>query len=515
MLSFLIWVPIVGALLIALLPEPLLAQRARQVALVVSGVVGLWTIYLAGQFDLSAPGMQFQESLPWVESLGLTYQLGVDGLSMPLLIINSLLTWLAIYSSDPNINRPRLYYILLLVLGSAVAGAFLSQNLLLFFLFYEVELIPLYLIIAIWGGARRGYAATKFLIYTAVSGILILAAFFGLSLLSGVATFDYDVLQSHTLPLATQLLLLITLLIGFGIKIPIVPLHTWLPDAHVEAPTPASVLLAGVLLKLGTYGLLRFGLGLFPEAWGVIAPWLAWIAVVSVLYGSFAAIAQTDMKKIVAYSSVGHMGYVILASAAATPLSLTGTIAQMISHGLISALLFLVVGVVYAKTGTRDINVLRGLLSPERGLPVIGSLMIVGAMASAGIPGMMGFIAEFIVYRGSLPVFPLQSLLCMVGTGLTAVYLLIMINRAFFGRLPDTLASLPRVRWADRIPSVIVTLLIIFLGIQPSWIVRWSDHAVKALAINTKTEITALAKLKSLGTPATEAAIAPSLTQLN
>ncbi|HEY9664757.1 MAG TPA: NADH-quinone oxidoreductase subunit M, partial [Allocoleopsis sp.] len=284
---------------------------------------------------------------------------------------------------------------------------------------------------------------------------------------------------------------------------------------HVEAPTPASVLLAGVLLKLGTYGLLRFGLGLFPEAWGAIASWLAWIAVVSVLYGSFAAIAQTDMKKIVAYSSVGHMGYVILASAAATPLSLTGTIAQMISHGLISALLFLVVGVVYAKTGTRDINVLRGLLSPERGLPVIGSLMIVGAMASAGIPGMMGFIAEFIVYRGSLPVFPLQSLLCMVGTGLTAVYLLIMINRAFFGRLPDTLASLPRVRWADRIPSVIVTLLIIFLGIQPSWIVRWSDQAVKELAISTKTEITAIAKLKSVVMPAAEAAIAPSLTPLN
>ncbi|HEY9664818.1 MAG TPA: proton-conducting transporter membrane subunit, partial [Allocoleopsis sp.] len=232
MLSFLIWVPVVGALLIALLPEPLLAQRARQIALVVSGVVGLWTIYLASQFDLGASGMQFQESLPWVESLGLTYQLGVDGLSMPLLIINSLLTWLAIYSSDPNINRPRLYYILLLVLGSAVAGAFLSQNLLLFFLFYEVELIPLYLIIAIWGGARRGYAATKFLIYTAVSGILILAAFFGLSLLSGFSTFDYDVLRSHTLPLATQLLLLITLLVGFGIKIPIVPLHTWLPDAH-------------------------------------------------------------------------------------------------------------------------------------------------------------------------------------------------------------------------------------------------------------------------------------------
>jgi NAD(P)H-quinone oxidoreductase subunit 4 len=232
---------------------------------------------------------------------------------------------------------------------------------------------------------------------------------------------------------------------------------------------------------LGTYGLLRFGLGLFPEAWKVVAPGLAVIAVISVLYGSFAAIAQTDMKKIVAYSSVGHMGYILLAAAAATPLSILGAIIQMISHGLISALLFLVVGVVYAKTGTRDINVLRGLLSPERGLPLIGSLMIVGAMASAGIPGMMGFIAEFIVYRSSFEVFPVQTLVSMLGTGLTAVYFLIMINKVFFGRLPESLANLPQVRWQDRIPSVIVTVLIIFFGIQPNWMVRWSETTVTAL----------------------------------
>lgn len=489
MLSVLIWLPVLGVILIALLPEAMLARRARQVALVIAAAAGIWTLYLASLFNIGEAGLQFQESLPWIESLGLNYRLGVDGLSMPLLLINGLLTWLAIFSSDPNINRPRLYYSLLLILGGAVAGAFVAQNLLLFFLLYEVELIPLYLIIAIWGSARRGYAATKFLIYTAISGVLILAAFFGLTLLGGFDSFDYEVVRSHTLPLTTQVLLLITLLVGFGIKIPIVPFHTWLPDAHVEAPTPASVLLAGVLLKLGTYGLLRFGLGLFPAAWGEMASWLAWIAVISVLYGSFAAIAQTDMKKIVAYSSVGHMGYILLAGAAATPLSLTGTIAQMISHGLISALLFLLVGVVYAKTGTRDINVLQGLLAPERGFPLVGSLMVVGAMASAGIPGMVGFVAEFIVYRGSFPVFPLQSLLCMIGTGLTAVYFLIMINKVFFGRLPETLANLPRVRWQDRIPSVIVTVLIILLGLQPDWMMRWSEVAVQTLAINPTTQI--------------------------
>lgn len=490
MLSTFVWVPFLGVALICLLPESKLPERARQVSLVLTSFVIVWSIYLSYQFDLGATGMQFQESLPWIESLGLSYELGVDGLSMPLLLMNGLLTWIALYSSDVQINRPKLYYSLILLLSGAVSGAFLAQNLLLFFLFYEVELIPLYLIIAIWGGARRGYAATKFLIYTAFSGVVILAAFFGLSLLSGFDSFDYEVVRSQTLPMASQLVLLITLLVGFGIKVPVVPLHTWLPDAHVEAPTPASVLLAGVLLKLGTYGMLRFGLGLFPDAWQVLAPGLATIAVISVLYGSFAAIAQTDMKKIVAYSSVGHMGFVILAAAAATPLSLTGAIAQMVSHGLISALLFLLVGVVYAKTGTRDINVLRGLLSPERGLPLIGSLMVVGAMASAGIPGMVGFIAEFIVYRGSLPVFPVQTLLCMVGTGLTAVYFLILINKVFFGRLPDTLANLPRVRWQDRIPATIVAILIVFLGLQPNWIVYWSHQVTSSLGIDSPNRTT-------------------------
>lgn len=483
MLSVLIWLPVIGALIISLLPQAQAAARGRQVALVFATVVLGWTGVLVSQFDTSAAGFQFQESLIWIEQLGLSYKLGLDGLSLPLIVLNSLLVWLAIYSTDTHLSRPRLWYCLMLLLEAGVAGAFLSENLLLFFLFYEVELIPLYLMVAIWGGARRGYAATKFLIYTALSGILILAAFFGLALLSGKGSFDYAVLQNPALPIATQLVLLIALLIGFGIKIPIVPLHTWLPDTHVEAPTPASVLLAGVLLKLGTYGIVRFGLGLFPETWQMVAPWLAWLAVINVLYGSFVAIAQTDMKKIVAYSSVGHMGYILLATAAATPLSIAGAIAQMVSHGLISALLFFLVGVVYAKTGTRDVTVLRGLLNPERGLPLVGSLMIAGVMASAGIPGMVGFIAEYIVYRSSLLVFPIQTLLCMLGVGLTAVYFLNLINRAFFGRLPEALANLPAIYWKDRIPSIVVVVLVIFLGLQPNWMTRWSE--LTALSLGT------------------------------
>lgn len=320
MLSALIWIPVLGAVLIGVWAGPLTPSRPRSVALVTAAITLVWTVVLAYQFDPGQVAMQFQENLPWIDTLGLTYQLGLDGLAFPLVGLNSLLTLIAIYSTDKSLSRPRLYYALMLLLSASVTGAFLAQNLLLFFLFYEVELIPLYLLIAIWGGVRRGYAATKFLIYTAVSGILILAAFLGLAGFSGSLTFNYQELLTQTaLPLGQQFLLLGALLVGFGIKIPLVPFHTWLPDAHVEASTSVSVLLAGVLLKLGTYGLLRFGLGLFPEAWTVVAPWLAGWAVVSVLYGAFTAIAQNDMKRMVAYSSVGHMGYILLAAAAATP----------------------------------------------------------------------------------------------------------------------------------------------------------------------------------------------------
>lgn len=480
MLSILVWIPIAAALVIGLLP-PTKAALPRWIALGATGFVFIWSVVLATQFDELTAHTQFQELLPWIESLGLSYQLGLDGLSLPLVIINGLLTWMAVYSSDKTIQRPRLYYILILILNGGVAGAFLAQNLLLFFLFYELELIPLYFLIAIWGGARRGYAATKFLIYTALSGILILAGFLGAVWLSHANSFDYADINTQLLPATSQLILLGLIIVGFGIKIPLVPLHTWLPDAHVEASTPISVLLAGVLLKLGTYGLLRFGLQLFPESWSLLAPYLAIWAVVSVLYGAFTAIAQADMKKMVAYSSIGHMGYILLAAAAATPLSILGAMFQMVSHGLISAMLFLLVGVVYQKTGTRNIDVLRGLLNPERGLPLVGTLMVTGVMASAGIPGMMGFISEFLIFRGSFAVFPVQTLCSMVGTGLTAVYFLLLVNRTFFGRLPEQFANLPDVSWTERLPAFILAILIVFLGVQPNWMVRWSETTTTAL----------------------------------
>ncbi|MEA5411025.1 NADH-quinone oxidoreductase subunit M [Synechococcus sp. BA-120 BA3] len=494
MLSALLLIPFAGALGLLCWPGELATERIRRAALALLGLQLLWSLRVLLAFDPGQAGLQLQESFAWVDSIGLDYRLGVDGLAMPLVLVNAALTLVSGVCTRDLSQRPRLYFALLLTISGAVNGAFLSENLLLFFLFYELELIPLWLLISIWGGANRSYAATKFLIFTAVSGVLILGAFLGLSLFTGQADFSINPVTSAQLGMGTQLALLGALLIGFAIKIPLVPFHTWLPDAHTEASTPVSVLLAGVLLKLGTYGLLRFCLGMFPEAWALLAPWLAGWAAVSVLYGSLAAIAQRDMKRMVAYSSVGHMGYILLAAAAATPVSMLGAVFQMVSHGLISALLFLLVGIVYRKTRTRDLEVLRGLLNPERGLPFTGTLMILGVMASAGMPGMAGFISEFLVFRGSLAAFPVATLLCMVGSGLTAVYFLLLVNRAFFGRLAVTPPSgdpvadsrlevrLPAVALRETLPALALASGVVALGVLPFGLGRLSEQATTAMA---------------------------------
>jgi NAD(P)H-quinone oxidoreductase subunit 4 len=493
MLSALLLIPFLGSFLLLLWPGQPPPGRMRSIALLVLVAQLLWNLVVLTAFNPALPDLQLVETLPWLPGLGLEYRLGIDGLSLPLLLINSALSLVtAVCTRDIN-ERPRLYFALLLIISGAVNGAFMAGNLLLFLLFYELELIPLWLLISIWGGIDRAAAATKFLLFTAVSGMLILGAFLGLALLTGVADFSITPIYSDRLAMGSQLLLLGALLIGFGIKIPLFPFHSWLPDAHTQASSPVSVLLAGVLLKLGTYGLLRFCLGLFPEAWALVAPWLAIWAGVSVLYGSLAAIAQRDMKRMVAYSSVGHMGYILLAAAAATPVSLAGAVFQMVSHGLISALLFLLVGIVYRKTGTRDLEVLRGLLNPERGLPLTGSLMTLGVMASAGMPGMAGFISEFLVFRGSIERFPLATLLCMVGSGLTAVYFLLLVNRAFFGRLAITPPSLAEVdgrldiRLAavaprETIPALALALAVVALGLLPAGLGSLSESTSSAMA---------------------------------
>lgn len=484
MLSVLVWLPIIGAVLIGLRTRP---HEARSVALGVSAGLILWSLWLLTQFSTSASKLQFTETLKWIPQLGLNYHLGIDGLSLPLVILSSVLTWVAIYSSKPNIERPRLYYALILLVNAGLAGGFLVQNLLLFALFYELELVPLYLLIAIWGGTeRRGYAAIKFLTYTAVSGFLILAAFLGIGFLAGSEAFSYNPQLIASLPIATQVVLLALILLGFGIKIPLFPLHTWLPDAYAEASPPVAILLGGVLAKLGTYGLIRFGLNLFPEAWHLFAPGLAVLGAVSAIYGSLVALAQKDIKLMVAYSSIGHMGYILLAIAAATPLSLLGAVLQMVSHGLILAMLFYLVGLIEAKVGTRDLDGLNGLMNPVRGLPLVSALLILAGMASAGIPGLVGFIAEFLVLQGSYVRFPIPTLLCVVCSGLTAVYFVILISRTCFGKLDNATAYYPTVLWSERIPALLLAGLILLFGLQPAWLTHWTERTTTALASQIK-----------------------------
>lgn len=480
MLSVLIWLPILGALPIAFLPQ-ITAKQARSLALAISGTIVLWTIALFIQFDLSDTGFQFREFMPWVPMLGLNYDLGLDGLSLLMVAVNSIITWIALWSSQSDIERPRLFYTLMLLVSGGIAGAFLAQNLLLFFGLYELELVPLYLLVAIWGGEKRAYAATKFLLYTAVSGALMLAVFLATVWLGQQSDFAYQAALGQSLPLASQLVLLGGLLVAFGIKIPLVPFHTWLPDTYVAASTPVAMVLGGVLAKLGTYGLFRFGLGMFPEAWSVLAPYLAVWAATSVLYGAVTAIAQKDIKRMVAYSSIGHMGYVLLGGAALTDLALTGAVSQMVSHGLILAILFHLVGVVEAKVGTRELDVLNGLMNPIRGLPLTSALLVLGGMASAGIPGLVGFVTEFLVFQGSYRVYPLQTLLCVIGTGLTAVYFVILLNRTCFGRLDNSIAYFPKVTFVEQFPALVLAALILFLGIQPSWLVRWGEPAATSM----------------------------------
>lgn len=513
MLSILLWLPIAGALAISLLPQKL----TRPAAIATASAVFAWTLFLFSKFDLGQSGLQMTEYLAWIPNLGISYSLGVDGLSLPLIALANFLTLVVIgggvgkvmgHTTETPPDRSRLFYVLALIVNGGIAGALVAQNLMLFLIFYEIELIPFYLLIVIWGGKQREYAATKFLIYTALSGIIILAAFLALGILGGFTSFDYSDIQVKIggLSQRTQLILLLLLLVGFGIKTPLVPLHSWLPDAYVEASSSVAILLGGILSKLGTYGLVRYCLGLFPETWKLVAPGLSILAAVCVIYGALAAIAQKDIKRMVAYSSIGHMGYVLLGIIALTPLALVGAVGQMVSHGLILALLFYLVGIIEAKVGTRELDVLNGLLNPLRGLPTISALLILGGMASAGIPGLVGFIAEFLVFQGSFSVYPIPTLLCVIASGLTAVYFVILINRTCFGKLDNYNAYYPRVTRFEQVPALVLTAVIFWLGVQPAWLVKWSEKTTAAMvaAVPADTVVASSTKIST-------ATIAPEL----
>jgi NAD(P)H-quinone oxidoreductase subunit 4 len=494
MLSLLILLPIAGAIILSVC-SGLSFKQVKWGGITTAVVMLLGTIALMLKFDLSDPGFQMAEFANWLPMIGLNYSLAVDGLSLPLVVMTNILTLFLALNPEVGrkpgeyLERPRLFYVMLFLANAGVVGAMFAQNLLLFFLFYEIELIPFYLLIVIWGSAKREYAAMKFLIYTALSGVLILAAFLGVSWLTGAGSFEFGAMDTRDLPKNVQLVLLGLLLVGFGIKIPLVPLHSWLPDAYVESSAPVSIMLGGILSKLGTYGLVRFAVGLFPETWTFVAPIMAVIAAVSVLYGAIAAIAQHDIKRMVAYSSIGHMGYVMLGISAMTTLSMVGVISQMVAHGLILALLFYLVGIIESKVGTRELTQLNGLLNPVRGLPLTAALLILASMASAGIPGMAGFIAEFMVFQGSFAIFPVPTVVAILGTGLTAVYFVILLNRTCFGRLDSKSAYYPQVKRWESFPALALTILIIFLGVQPSWMVRWSETTANSIAISMEPKI--------------------------
>ena len=489
LLFLLLLLPLTAGLALPLLPEhrPQLARGVAAAAALAQLAVGL-VAWRHPPADLA---------VSWLPRLGLGLELGLDGLSLPLVLLSALLTAMAVLASPLDQSRPRLYYPLMLATNLGVVGAFLARNALLFVLAFELVLIPTTLLVAIWGGERRAGAAVRFLLYGAVSGLSLLAGMLafgwfaqggeGSGVLSGsgasAVNFSFETLARHPLDPAAQRWVLALLLLGFGLKLPVVPLHGWQPISYSEAPAPVVILLGGVVSKLGAYGLLRFGVGLLPDAWSAFSPWIAAAGAVSAVYGALNAVVATDIRRLMAYSSLGHMGLLVLALAAATPMSLQGAVAQVLAHGLIVALLFDCVGLIQRKTGTTVIADLSGLLNPIRGLPFTMGLMLLALMAAAGIPGLAGFPAELLVFEGSWTVFPRATLICLVASGFTAVYAVRLFNRVGFGRLDNNRANWQSTRLAERLPAVVLMALVVLAGIWPTGLTAWSEASTAAIAL--------------------------------
>ncbi len=442
LLTLLVALPVVAALGLLCFPRRLV--RAQQVyATIASGVVFLLSLRLlkAGQVDAEGFLVAFRKQVEWIPSLGISYSVGVDGISLFLVLLTTLLTPIAILSSFRAVeDRARGFLAAFLVLESAMIGAFVALDMFLFFLFWEAMLIPMFLIIGVWGGPRRVYAAVKFFLFTMVGSALMLVAILYLAyqhswLHGGRWTFDYFALRDVMLPLWPQMTAFLAFTLSFAIKVPMWPLHTWLPDAHVEAPTAGSVILAAVLLKMGTYGFLRFSMGLFPYAASLAGPTIAAIAVVGIIYGALVAWKQRDIKKLVAYSSVSHLGFVMLGLAAAEPRAVTGAVLQMLNHGISTGALFLLVGVLYERRHTRNMDEFGGLASV---MPMYAAVFLIVTLSSIGLPGTNGFVGEFLVLFGTfqsefLPRARWLVALAGLGIILGAVYMLGMYLRMFFG----------------------------------------------------------------------------------
>jgi len=482
-LSTLIAVPLLGAILL------ILVQGAREalvkrLALSIACLDLLLSLIVYARFDPALPGMQFVERAQWVSSIGSSYFLGVDGISLPLLLLTTFLTPIAILASFSGIaDRLKAHMICLLLLEGGMIGVFLALDLILFFVFWEGMLIPMYFLIGVWGGPRRIYATVKFVLFTMAGSVLMLLAMIALAFLhrdtSGRLTFDLLELIGGSIPYGPQLWLFGAFALAFAIKVPIFPFHTWLPDAHVEAPTAGSVLLAGVLLKMGTYGFLRFALPLFPAAALTFSPLISALAVIGILYGAFVAFAQDDLKRLVAYSSVSHLGFVMLGIFAMNLQALEGSILQMVNHGLSTGALFLLVGMIYERRHTRLITEFGGLCRP---LPRFALCFLIVMMSSIGLPGLNGFVGEFLILVGTFRVHKGLAVIAAVGIILTAVYMLWMWQRVMWGesRRPENLGlhDLGRREMTMLIPII---LIILWIGLSPNHLLRRMDASVAQL----------------------------------
>ncbi len=468
LLSLVTFLPLVGvAFILFIRGEPeVVAQNSRAVALWTALVTFLLSLLIWVNFDPSQPGFQLVEKSPWLAGLGINYYVGVDGISLWFVILSTLLTLVCIIDSWYSVEyRVKEYMIAFLLMDTLMVGVFVALDIVLFYVFFEGILIPMYLIIGVWGGPRRIYAAFKFFLYTLAGSVLFLVALIVMYLQTG--TTEIPELMNARFDPSLQWWLWLAMFASFAIKVPMWPFHTWLPDAHVEAPTAGSVLLAGILLKLGGYGFVRFSLPMLPEASLAFAPLIFALSVVAVIYTSLVALAQTDMKKLIAYSSVAHMGIVTIGLFSPNALAITGGIAQMISHGFVSAALFMVVGVVYDRIHSRDIEAYGGLA--ER-MPVYAAIFMLMMLASVGLPGTSGFVGEILVIVGAFQVNAWVAALAATGMILGAAYMLYLYRRVIFGPLvKDALKSIRDMRPNEILAFAPLVVLTLFMGIYPQF----------------------------------------------
>ena len=495
-LTLITFLPVAGAALLLFMRKA--SPRAlRNIALIVSLLTLLLSLPLYSTFDVSNPGMQFEQFVPWIPSLGIQYHVGIDGISLFLVLLTTVLTPIAILSSWNSIEkRVREYYLFMLMLETGMIGVFVALDFFLFYVFWEVMLVPMYFLIGVWGGQRRIYAAVKFFLYTMVGSVLMLVAIIALYFLNGATTFDFPSilanLQSGNLLLnpSQQYWLFLAFFFAFAIKVPLFPLHTWLPDAHVEAPTAGSVILAGVLLKMGTYGIVRFCLPMFPEATRELTPLISLLAVVGIVYGALVAMVQTDIKKLVAYSSVSHLGFVVLGIFALNEQGLQGAMYQMLNHGISTGALFLLVGMIYDRRHTRLIDEFGGLADP---LPVFSTIFMIVTFSSIGLPMLNGFVGEFLILLGAFNANVTFAVVATSGVILSAVYMLWMYQRVIFGEVTNPKnKKLVDLDFREKLILLPLVALIFWMGIYSDSFLRKMDTSVNQVLQNLKSSAVVL-----------------------